>query len=583
MLVSMTVRNVALIEHLDLQFHRGLHVMTGETGAGKSIVVDSINLILGERADRGLIRTGCEKATVEAIFDISDSPKVRELLQEQALETDGNLMPVLREISTGDRNLCRVCGVIVPLTLLKQITGYLVDIHGQHEHQSLLDERNHLGFLDAFGDAEHHKLIMDVEEKYRLWRETSAAFSALRKENTKREERMAAISSHLKELDAAQIAIGEEAMLIQQRTRMADSEKIATALNGAYDNLTAAEGERLGVVALLKEASEEMKRIEEYDPRFAALAERMTSAFYEAEEMGIELRDLSENESFDPEKNDRILARLDTYRKLEKRYGMEADELVEYTEKLKDEMKTFTAMDDRLHAAETAYKTRLAEYRTASKRLTDSRETVAARFESEMESQLSQLGMGSTRFVCAFEQPAPEQKRIPSPNGDDTVTFHIAPNVGEPLKPLAKTASGGELSRIMLAMKAAAADRAQIPTMIFDEIDTGISGHVAGVVGEKMDDIARYHQVICVTHLAQIASMADTQYRVEKRVEGERTVTHVKELTPKERVEEIARLVGADLHHDGSGRAHAQSLLAAANERKMGNQVRLQASERPVV
>jgi DNA repair protein RecN (Recombination protein N) len=568
MLVSMTVRNVALIEHLDLQFHRGLHVMTGETGAGKSIVVDSINLILGERADRGLIRTGCEKATVEAVFDISDSPRVRELLQEQALETDGNLMPVLREISTGDRNLCRVCGVIVPLALLKQISGYLVDIHGQHEHQSLLDERNHLGFLDAFGDTEHQKLITDVEEKYRLWREASAAFSALRKENAKREERIAAISSHLKELDAAHLAIGEEAMLTQQRARMADSEKIATALNGAYDNLTAAEGERLGVVALLKEAAEEMKRIEEYDPRFAALAERMTSVFYEAEEMGIELRDLSENESFDPEKNDHILARLDIYRKLEKRYGMEADELVDYAEKLKDEMKSFTAMDDRLRTAETAYKARLAEYRTASKQLTDSRTAVAARFEAEMESQLSQLGMGSTRFACVFEQPAPEQKRVPSPTGDDSVTFHIAPNVGEPLKPLAKTASGGELSRIMLAMKAAAADRAQIPTMIFDEIDTGISGHVAGVVGEKMDDIARYHQVICVTHLAQIASMADTQYRVEKRVEGERTVTHVQELTPEERVEEIARLVGADLHHDGSGRAHAQSLLAAAHERK---------------
>ncbi len=568
MLVSITVRNIALIERLQVQFHKGLHVLTGETGAGKSIVVDAINLILGERADRGLIRTGNDKATVEAVFDLSDAPQVKALLEAEALEAEGGLMSVMREISLSDRNVCRVCGVIVPLTLLKQLSGYLVDIHGQHEHQSLLDPKNHLGFLDAFGDGEHRLRMAAAADACRRWREASAAFSALRKENAKREERMELLSSRLKELETARPTIGEEAELLRQRARMADAEKITGAIEAAFDALTAAEGERLGVTVLLKEAREQMSRIAEYDPRFAALGERLTSAFYEAEEMGIELRDLAQSENFDPDKNERILTRLDTYRRLEKRYGMEADELADYAERLRDEMNGFASMGDRLHRAEAEFKARLAEYRAAAGELTNSRKALAQRFETLMESQLSELGMGSTRFSCVFAAPAPGQKLVPSTHGDDQVEFFIAPNVGEPLKPLAKTASGGELSRIMLALKAAAADRAMIPTMIFDEIDTGISGRIASVVAEKMDDIARFHQVICVTHLAQIAAMADVQYRVEKSVQGERTLTTVTELSPDERVEEIARLVGAGEQHYESGVTHARNVLAAAAERK---------------
>ena len=568
MLVSMTVRNIALIEHLDIQFHAGLHVLTGETGAGKSIVVDSINLILGERADRGLIRTGCDKGTVEALFDISDCPQVRELLAAESLEADGNLLPVMREISTSDRNVCRVCGVIVQLTLLKQLSGYLVDIHGQHEHQSLLNNKNHLGFLDSFGDEPHQSLLTEAGEKCHRWREASTAFSNLRKENAQREERMEFITARSRELDAAKLEIGEEALLSQQRAKLADAEKINSALETAYHNLTAAENARLGVTALLREATDAMQRIAEYDPRFQTLSERLSSAFYEAEEMGIELRDVLETESFDPDKNERILARLDIYRRLEKRYGMEADELVDYAERLKDEIKSLKSMDDRIQKAEAEFKARLAEYRAVAAQLTESRKTLARHFEELMENQLKDLGMGNTHFECVFEVPSPDQKRVPSVNGDDHVEFFIAPNIGEPLKPLSKTASGGELSRMMLAMKAAAADRNMIPTMIFDEIDTGISGHIASVVAEKMDDIARYHQVICVTHLAQIASMADTQYRVQKGVVGERTVTRVEELNPEQRVEEIARLVGADEQHHESGLLHARNMLSAAWERK---------------
>ena len=568
MLVSMTVRNIALIETLEMEFHKGLHVLTGETGAGKSIVVDSINLVLGERADRGLIRTGCDKGTVEAVFDISDCPHVRAMLKAEGLEADGNTVTTMREISTTDRNICRVCGVMVPLNTLKQLSAALVDIHGQHEHQSLLGEKNHLMFLDSFGDAGHQALLAETGDACRAWRETSASFSQLRKENAQREERLEFITTRSKELEAAQIAIGEEAKLLQQRAKLADAEKINLALAAAYDNLTAAEGNRVGVTALLQRAMDAIGRIEEYDPRFKNMASRLSSAFYEAEEMGIELRDAMEEESFDAEKNEQILARLDTYRRLTKRYSMEADELVDYAERLKDEIKNLKSMDERLRAAEVEYKAKLSVYRNAAQALTESRKQLANHFEGLMEAQLKDLGMGNTHFACVFRQPDPNQKRVPSTRGDDQIEFFIAPNVGEPLKPLAKTASGGELSRIMLAMKAAAADRNMVPTMIFDEIDTGISGHIASVVAEKMDDIARYRQVICVTHLAQIASMADTQYRVQKSVVGERTITTVEELDPEQRVEEIARLVGGDDQQKASGFAHARNMLSIAWERK---------------
>ena len=572
MLVSMTVRNIALIENLEMQFHKGLHVLTGETGAGKSIVVDSINLMLGERADRGLIRTGCDKGTVEAVFDIADCPQVRTLLTAEGLEPDGNTVTVMREISTTDRNICRVCGVLVPLNTLKQLSAYLVDIHGQHEHQSLLGEKNHLTFLDSFGDQAHQALIHTVAEKCRAWRETSAAFSQLRKENAQREERLEFITARSRELDAAKLEIGEEAKLSQQRAKMADAEKINNALALAYGNLTAAENARLGVTALLRDATEALRRIEEYDPRFKTLAERLSSAFYEAEEMGIELRDAMDAESFDAEKNEQIMVRLDIYRRLTKRYGMEADELVDYAERLKDEIKNLKSMDERLRVAETEYKAKLTEYRAAAHALSESRKQLAKHFEGLMESQLRDLGMSNTQFACVFHEPEPDQKRVPSTHGDDHVEFFIAPNIGEPLKPLAKTASGGELSRMMLAMKAAAADRNMIPTMIFDEIDTGISGHIASVVAEKMDDIARYRQVICVTHLAQIAAMADTQYLVQKQVVGERTITTVDALNPEQRVEEISRLVGGDDQQKASGYAHARTMLSVAWERKHASQ-----------
>ena len=569
MLVSMTVRNIALIEQLQLEFQKGMQVLSGETGAGKSIIVDSINLVLGERADRGLIRSGCDRASVEALVDISDCPQAAAVLAEQQLEAEGGLISIQREISTGERNLCRVCGVIVPLAFLRHLTDLLVDVHGQHAHQSLLDAKNHMAFLDSFGDAAFGEQKRRVEERDRQWRESSSRFSALRKENEQRAQRQEYLETRVRELDAAQLVPGETERLTAERARFASAERIDGAVRTAYAAVMGG-GRAASAMDQLRDAMEAMRRIEELDPRYKALADRLSSAFYETEEMGIELRDVLENESFDPERNEAVQERLDLIRRLERRYGMPADELAAHHEEMKSELNRLEGMEDRLRRAEADYKEKLKAYRAEAALLTQAREALAARFERLMEAQLRDLGMQSTRFACVFEPPEPGRKRVPTPRGDDHVCFYIAPNPGEPLNPLDKTASGGELSRLMLAMKAAGAEHDGIPCMIFDEIDTGISGHVAQAVAEKMASIGRYHQVLCVTHLAQIAAMADAQYLVQKQVSQGRTHTTVRLLDDEGRVEEVARLIGVTESQQESGMAHARALLLAAQKWKKG-------------
>lgn len=563
MLVSMTVRNIALIENLQIEFTPGMQVLSGETGAGKSILIDSINLVLGERADRGLIRSGCDRASVEALIDISGQDKVKELLLEQQLEAEGDLLSIYREITHGERNVCRVCGTIVPLAFLRSLSELLVDVHGQHEHQSLLDGKKHMAFLDSFGDQCFWEQKRKTAEAFHIWKESSARFAALRKENAQRVERTEYLTSRVKELDAAQISIGEADKLALERDRFAGSEKIDTAVRSAYVE-TYAGGREQSAMNKLRTAAEGMRSIEELDPRFAALATRINAAYYELEEIGLELRDILEKESFDPERNEEVLERLDLIRKLERRYGITADELVAHHEEIRDELTRLGSMEDRLKRAEADYKQKLLHYRQEANQLTADRKALAAQLETVMEKELGDLGMQNTRFACIFEQPGPDAKKIPTAEGDDHVVFYIAPNPGEPLKPLDKTASGGELSRLMLAMKAAGAAHDGIPCMIFDEIDTGISGHIAQVVAEKMASIARYHQVLCVTHLAQIAAMADTQFFVEKNVRDDRTYTSITMLNKEERIREVARLIGVSNEQQESGYAHARAILNAA-------------------
>ena len=562
MILSMRMHNVALIEDLQLDFASGMHVMTGETGAGKSIVVDAVNLVLGGRADRDLIRTGTEKAWVEAVFDPENNRNVAAFLSEQQLESDG-IVTLYREITRSGRNLCRVCGVVVSVAVLKELAAMLMDVHGQHEHQFLMDARFHLHFLDDSGDELHHSLMDEVAHAYEAFIANHRLYARLVKENEQKQYRMESLKKALDELNKAKLRPGEEETLTKEKERFRHAEKIARGIEGAHHALAAAE-EGEPALPLVKEAVQALQGLSGFGERYQSLASRCESAYYELEEVAYELGSLMESGEFDPQRAEPVEARLDLIRRLERKWGESIPQVLEARERMQEEFDHFQSLDQQVANVGAEHKKLLSQYRALARRLTESRKALAVRFEQQMMAQLADLGMEKTVFEVAFA-PKPEGRQLmPQPLGDDSVSFMFSPNPGEPLKPLSKIASGGELSRLMLAIKSLEAEHGGVGCMVFDEIDTGISGRMAQVVAEKMALIARSRQVICVTHLPQIAAMADHQFLVEKRVEEGRTNTSVRRLTDDERVCEVARMLGGADGSDESARSHARHMLERA-------------------
>ncbi len=565
MLLSLTIKNIALIEDLTISLHEGFHVLTGETGAGKSIIVDAVTLVLGGRADRELIRTGSDRAYVEALFDIRDNVKVMQLLSQQEMEAEDGLISISREISQSGRNICRVMGMVVSLGFLKEITATLMDVHGQHEHQYLMDEGRHLLYLDGFGDGEHQKLVQAVADALSAFRAASRELDRMTRESGQREQRMDMLRYQLQELTAAKLVPGEEESLRRELERLRHSVKISTALGRAYESIYAGVAKQLSALALTREALSALEGISGLDEEYEKLKDSLKDLYFDLEDKGLTLRGLLEGAAFDPDRNEQVEARLDLIRRLERKYGPTVEDVIAYAEKIALEYDAFGHMDDTLAELQTQLRKLRSAYEREAVLLTASRKKLAAWFESAMEEQLKQLGMEKTKFSVCFASPNPSKDAW-----EDQVSFMIAPNPGEPLKPLSKTASGGELSRLMLAIKSIEAKNASVPTMVFDEIDTGISGKIAQVVAEKIAGIASARQVLCVTHLPQIAAMADYHYLVEKRVKGDRTHTDVKELTQEQREAELARMVGGVGGANDSGLTHARSMLKAAAEMKPG-------------
>lgn len=560
MILSMRMRNVALIEELQIDFADGLHVMTGETGAGKSIVVDAVNLVLGGRADRDLIRTGTEKAWVEAVFDPGNSREIATFLSSKELECEGGVVTLYREITKSGRNLCRVCGVVVPVAVLRELAAMLMDVHGQHEHQFLMDPRYHLRFLDDSGDGEHHALMEQVDQAYQAFIVNHRRYAKLVKENEQKQYRMESLKKSLDELNKAKLKPGEEEALTKEKERFRHSEKIARGIECAHHALSAAE-EGEPALSRVKEAVQALQGLSSLGEEYQSLASRCESAYYELEEAAYELGGLMESGEFDPRRAEQVEARLDLIRRLERKWGESIPEVLAAQERMQEEFDHFNSLDQQVAALGAEHKKLLAQYRALARQLTESRKALARRFEQHMMAQLSELGMERTVFEVAFS-PKPEGKQLmPQALGDDSVSFMISPNPGEPMKPLSKIASGGELSRLMLAIKSLEAEHGGVGCMVFDEIDTGISGRMAQVVAEKMAYIAKTRQVICVTHLPQIAAMADHQFLVEKRVEEGRTNTTVRRLSVEERVGEVARMLGGADGSDASARSHARHML----------------------
>ena len=565
MIERLTIRNIVLIEDLTIRFHRGMQVLSGETGAGKSIVVDAVNLALGGRADRTLIRNGSGKASVEAVFSAGNNPGVTEILAREGIEAPEGEVTLYREMSENGKNLCRLCGVMVPVSLIKEVGSRLMDIHGQHEHQYLMDPETHLMFLDRTGDEAHKARMEKVSASCAAFLETHRLYARMKKENERKQRRMEELEAALGELHAARLKAGEEEELAAESHRLRNGAKIAGALRGARGALSLGENDS-SCLEKIKAAAEALKTLENFGKEYGVLGARCEGAYYELEEAAFEISRMLDGLEQDPGKLERTEERLDLIRKLERKYGDSVADVLAEQEKLEKEYTELCGLEDRLSETARRHKQLLAEYRAEARELSESRRKLAAAFEARMSEQLKDLGMEKTEFRVGFLEPGEgEKKPMPRPEGDDRGEFLISPNPGEPLKPLARIASGGELSRIMLAMKALEAEGVGVDCMVFDEIDTGISGRMAQAVAEKMRGIGRRRQVICVSHLPQIAAAADEQYLVRK-YEGTdgRTHTEVVHLDPEGRVQEVARMVSGAEGSAQEAESYARKMIAAA-------------------
>ncbi len=557
MLLSLTIRNIALMDEMQVDFSSGLHVLTGETGAGKSILVDAVTLLLGGRAQKELIRHGEEKARVEGVFDLNDCPAALNLLREQELD-DGAELILSRDITITGRSACRVNGALMPLSQYQQFTALLMDIHGQHEHQSLMDEKKHLGFLDATGDDAHRQLLDRTRADFEQWHDCKRSLEKLQAQSAQAGERMELLRIRQKELKNARLVPGEEEELARERDRFRYAEKIENGLREAYAAMY--DGTAPAVEAV-RAALNALSPIEGLDEAYASLHARLDEMYYEAEDIGLTLRDLLSSLDSDPERAEAVQARLDLIRRLSRKYGgATTGEMAEKLKEIEKELSSFESLDDDLDSLTKQEKALRLRYEKTAEELTCARQALARKFGQEMEIQLRDLNMAGTKFQVSLSPAAP------GPLGNETAAFQIAPNRGEEMQPLSKIASGGELSRLMLAIKSVAAKREGVPSMIFDEIDTGISGRAAQVVGEKMAAIAKERQVLCVTHLQQIAALADHHYLVEKTFDGERTRTRLTPLSGEAREAEIARMLGGDPE---SARKHAREMLKRTDKPSM--------------
>ena len=561
MIQSISVRNIALIEQMTIDFHSGLQVLTGETGAGKSIVVDAVKLLLGGRADRGLIRSGCDKSVVEAVFDIPESNDVASLMNRESIDFDGKTVTVYREISSSGRNICRICGVITSLGFLKELSPFLMNLHGQSEHQFLADPDTHLTFLDRLGDSDHAQLLENVRECCRRFIINHREYARLVRMNQNRDIRIEQLERELKELQEGFFTDGEEQALQNDLRRMKTNEKYSATIAQTYQILA---GNENSPIEALKNAGALMRSVISAFPEMEEIHSRCDHAYYEIEDIAYQLSQLMEKSEYDPALHKRIEKRLDQIRHIQIKYGDSAEEIKTRQTSDMDELRELQQLSERIETTGSEHKKLLSEYRAAARKLTESRKRLAEQFSRQMMRELSGLGMENTLFEVRFSDISGGKPIMPTEKGDDHAEFLICPNPGEPMMPLAEIASGGELSRLMLAMKVLEADHAGTDCMVFDEIDTGISGKMAQTVAEKMIQISRHHQVICVSHLPQLAAAGDYQYQVSKSVQGSRTLTNVAELDRGGRIGEIARMIsGADGISENSI-AYAEQMLNAA-------------------
>ena len=553
MLSQLFIKNIAVIESASIDFENGFNVFTGETGAGKSILIDAINAVLGGRTSRDLVRTGASKAFVSAVFsDIS--PKVKNILEELGYDSDEDDLLISREISSEGKNICKINARPATVSALKQLSCALIDVHGQHDSAILQNPELHIGYIDAYGNTSAE--LLSYAESYKAMKETERAIKKISMDDSDKEARIDLLKYQIGEIESAAIEEGEEEELLALSKRIKSSENIMELVSGTVAALDGDDGSK-GALEELETVIKNAQQLAEYFPDFTGISEKFKSSYYELEEFANDVKNCADELDFDPNLQNRTEKRLDEIFRLKRKYGGSVEAMFAYYNKAKNELDGIEFSEERLEKLNKEYAVLKKAAEEKASVLTQKRLDAAKSFEHAVMNELSYLNMPNVRFSVNFEHTDYFE------SGCDNIEFYIATNAGEPLKPLAKIASGGELSRIMLSIKNVLADKDEVGTLIFDEVDTGISGAAAQKVGKKLKQVSKGRQIICVTHLAQVAAFADNHLLISKATENERTFTSVTSLDKEGRICELARIMGGEI--TDSLKNSAKELLEASN------------------
>lgn len=560
MLRELHIKNIAVIEDVNIEFNDGFHVLTGETGAGKSILIDSINIALGQRSSKDFIRRGEEYGMVDLVFELSDGMCDR--LAEFDTETEDGFLYINRRITPDGKSKCRINGRPVPLSTVRDIAVYLLTIHGQHDNQALLIPKYHVDFVDGYGKLDN--ILNEYKAQYAVVGRLEKQISSIRTNAEEREHRAELLKYQINEITEAKLRQGEKAELEERAEYLANIENIAENSTEAYSSIYG--GEETSAYDMVSSAVKSVEKISEYNKEISKVYDTLSSVLADIEDAAHQLRNFAESTDYIPGESNSLQERIELIISLERKYGGSEEAALEYLEKAQqelDEAENSDAVLERLIAEHTVQSAKLKEI---AEELSQKRRESARKLEKEIMSELADLDMQKVRFSVSAELAEENGKIKYSPNGCDKIEFLISSNPGEDLKPLSKIASGGEMSRIMLAMKSVLADGDAVETLIFDEIDTGVSGRAAQKIAEKIRMLSRKKQILCITHLAQLAGMADVHYLVKKDSDLERTYTSVKRLNHEERKYELARIIGGVKITDLTLKAAAEMLELAENK-----------------
>ncbi|MGT2754527.1 DNA repair protein RecN [Streptococcus ovis] len=550
MLLEISIKNFAIIEEVSLTFDTGMTVLTGETGAGKSIIIDAMNLMLGARATTDVIRHGSPKAEIEGLFSLDVTSGLQEVLAEQGIEFSEELI-IRREILANGRSVSRINGQLVNLSVLKQVGQYLVDIHGQHDQEELMKATHHISLLDSFGENDFQSLKWHYQTTFDAYRNLRKQVIEKQKNESEHKARIEMLEYQIAEIEASELKMGEDVALNQERDRLMNHKQIADTLTNAYTML---DNEDFSSLGNLRSAMNDLQTLEEYDPEYKELSQQLTETYYIVEDVSKRLEDILDNLDFDGNRLMQVEQRLDLLHTITRKYGGTVDDVLEYLSKITEEYQLLTGNSGSSQDLEGQLKQLERELVHNAQQLSQARHELASALEADIQQELQDLYMEKARFQVQFTKGKFNRQ------GNENIEFYISTNPGEDFKPLVKVASGGELSRLMLAIKSAFARKEGKTSIVFDEVDTGVSGRVAQAIAQKIYKIGQFGQVLAISHLPQVIAIADNQFFIEKISDESTTVSQVRLLEMEERVEEIAKMLAGD-HVTEAARTQARELL----------------------